>query len=36
MKRLKDGKIRLYRWIGHVTLCFWQGVEAVSGKILFV
>ena len=36
MKQLKDRKTKFYNWIGYAVLCFMRGVEAVSGKILFV
>lgn len=36
MKQLNDRKVRFHNWIGNALSCFWQGLEAVSGEILFV
>jgi hypothetical protein len=36
MKQLRDNNTGVYNWIGNVLSCIWQGLEAVSGEILFV
>lgn len=36
MERLSDRKESIHTWIGNVVSCLWQGLEAVSGEILFV
>lgn len=36
VKRLNHKKERFHNWIADTVLCLWQGLEAVSGEILFV
>lgn len=36
MKQLKNRNEIFHNWIENVVSCLWRGVEAVSGKILFV
>jgi urea transporter len=36
MKQLNNRKAGVCVWIGNALSCIWQGLEAVSGEILFV
>ncbi len=36
VRRPNDRKKKFNHWIENAALCFWQAVEAVSGRILFV